>query len=265
MKNNITTPSLHAIPVDSDGEHPEPNPYLAAMQTTRMGGMQKKDLRKAVSEILTKCLLDLSLVMATDMQSDLVTGIIDEVGLVFKTCTIGELEMLMRKGVRREYGEFYGLNVAAVNFWLKSFVKSAERVRAIQALMNQPRGPEMTPEEAEAGFIDVVQRDFTFFKQTGRLKIEYPNYLFNWLEGRGILKLTVTEKKKIYETAKGIVKEKKEGIRKTGTLTERNLATGFINRMATDQLTPHDVAELRQEARLMSIRQFYEAITVLIL
>lgn len=81
--------------------------------------------------------------LTTRMYEDMVTR--------YKHLTLGELKIALNEGVRGNYGEFKGINITTISFWIKSFEASEYRKTSLQHF-NKLVGlqtPRPQPTEAE--------------------------------------------------------------------------------------------------------------------
>jgi uncharacterized protein YeeX (DUF496 family) len=53
---------------------------------------------------------------------------VDEVKNEFSYLTIEDVRIAIKKGIRLEYGKFYGLNIATINFWLKEYINTTKKL-----------------------------------------------------------------------------------------------------------------------------------------
>jgi hypothetical protein len=123
----------------------------------------------------------------------------------YKDFRIEEVGLAFDLGIKKEFGEYYGINfVSLVNF-LKSyryskyrnefFSKNIEPQKALQE-KNEP-----TPDQLEKKIIQGVKRKFYRYQKTNIL-IDYGSVSYNWLEQNGFINIPIPEKHKIFELSK---------------------------------------------------------------
>jgi len=83
--------------------------------------------------------------LTTRMYEDMITR--------YKHLTLGELKIALNEGVRGNYGDFKGINITTISFWIKSFEASDYRKNSLQHFnklvgMQTPR-PQPTAAEKE--------------------------------------------------------------------------------------------------------------------
>lgn len=88
---------------------------------------------------------------------------VDEVKNDFSYLTIEDVRLAIKKGVRLEYGKFYGLNIATINFWLKEYVNTTKK-NAMKSLTL------IAPEDKEKGLNEEQK------------KIVYNRWLDSWID-----------------------------------------------------------------------------------
>jgi len=109
--------------------------------------------------------------LTTRMYEDMITR--------YKHLTLGELKIALNEGVRGNYGEFKGINITTISFWIKSFEASDYRKNSLQHFnklvgMQTPR-PQPTEAEKETllqkactdAYADfLAAKDFTLIAKT---------------------------------------------------------------------------------------------------
>jgi hypothetical protein len=247
------------------------NPYILALTSSRIMEMKKADAVKEMIDIVSKTYFEAGQQMpGSDVQAQsknlqiLSAALHEEVKLSFKFIRMEELRLAFRNGVRKQYGEWYGINIATFHGWIKGYLAEEKRREALNNLKAQselPPAPIMTQTEAEIAWKQTIKSRFDSFKKSGVLSIEFPSYVFDWFEQKGIIKLSKSEKEEIYEQAKAKVAELKRLIRVAPKNTyELKRAGDFLARMEQDSLTGDDKREIKTEAKLMAIRKYFEGI-----
>lgn len=239
------------------------NVYELALMAEPISEMTLGGAMVEIGAVVSRCLQECGRTMEGPDYELLCQGIWEEAKLRYRSCTIAELQLLMSNGVRLEYGEYFGLNLATVSVWMKAYTRSAERIKAKQ-MSTKELEPELTPEQAHEEWKKIVQRDFKKYKETGVLNIA-ANFLYLHLEKSGQIKLTGEEKKPFYYQAAEQLCERMRNLRVRGHRLERNAATSYLNRSACGQLTDKEKADIRQAARLICIKRYYDGIAELVL
>ena len=123
----------------------------------------------------------------------------------FPGISVAELGIALDKGVKRDYGDYFGLNVVTFLDWVRAYFYSTERKIAVSEKNQLALPPKTVPTEKE--FEELRRKNtismFELYKHYGVL-IGDPSYPFAYLESRGTLKLTREEKLSIFEEAKKI-------------------------------------------------------------
>lgn len=121
----------------------------------------------------------------------------------FPGLSIGEIGISLDKGVKRDYGDYFGLNVVTFLDWIKCYYHSMERKEAV----SQKKYLALPPVSAPSS--ETIERRrranaclaFEKFRQYKCL-IGDPTFLYAYLEGKGLINLSRSEKLEIYEEAK---------------------------------------------------------------
>lgn len=111
-------------------------------------------------------------IIATALYSDLCER--------FPDLTMQEVQMAFKNGVRKDYGEYYGLNIVTFNGWLKAFIADEKRAEALmewsrsQDAEKRRREPELMP-DSEA------RKEMIKMYREGKLKSDVAMQAFrNW-------------------------------------------------------------------------------------
>jgi len=141
--------------------------------------------------------------------------LIDDILTDFPKLTIEELKIATRKGIRGEFGEFFGLNAVSYHFFIKSFINGEKRAEAIlkqiEHLAEQKRVK--SPDEIaqiEKEFWENETKRIAEYKKTGVLKTDSYERLYKIYESAGKISLSNSEKWDYFEKARiEVVKELK--------------------------------------------------------
>jgi hypothetical protein len=181
----------------------------------------------------------------------------------FSYLTIEDVRIAVKKGVRLDYGKFYGLNITTLNFWLKEYVNSTKK-DAMKLL------PQIKPKEEFKGLNDEQQ------------KIIYKRWLESWIdlfekyhEGENIVisdagnvfykyciknkitpPLTVSEMLTLENKAKRlIIANGKENARSSHQIKEFNAIVEAINK---NKLNDEIELKIVNEAKRLAIFTFFD-------
>jgi hypothetical protein len=113
--------------------------------------------------IFGKTIVESGIGMEEGEQEVFISLCIDEVINDFSYLTIEDIRIAVKKGVRLDYGKFYGLNITTLNFWLKEYVNSTKK-DAMKLL------PQIKPKDEFKGLNDEQQ------------KIIYKRWLESWID-----------------------------------------------------------------------------------
>lgn len=88
---------------------------------------------------------------------------VEEVKNDFSYLTIEDIRLAIKKGIRLEYGKFYGLSIATINHWLKEYVNTTKKT-AMKSLSL------LSPEEEKISLNDEQK------------KVMYKRWLDSWID-----------------------------------------------------------------------------------
>lgn len=266
-----TTPKI--IPIETGNLAPNLVEYAQAIQAVKICDMPQKDAINQLMSIIVKCYFDAGQQIAGENETKrgqqlqlIATSLLSELSK-FKHMSIQDVQIAFKNGVRREYGEFYGLNPATYYQWLKSYQFDEKRKAALHAIKNagnkEPE-PLMSKSEAEYEFKQAVMGQFKRYKAGGALEVVFPIRLFQHYEGLGLIKITTAEKWELYRKAKAKLAEQL----KIKRLNPKNGVDAMdlnriITRIEDNCENETDKVRIRSIACEMAIRNFYDSITEL--
>lgn len=213
--------------------------------------------------IFGKTIVESGIGMEEGEQEVFISLCIDEVINDFSYLTIEDIRIAVKKGVRLDYGKFYGLNITTLNFWLKEYVNSTKK-DAMKLL------PQIKPKDEFKGLNDEQQ------------KIIYKRWLESWIdlfekyhEGENITisdagnvfykyciknkitpPLTVSEMLTLENKAKSfIIENGKKQARSPYQIKEHNAIVEAINR---NKLNDDIELKIVNEAKRLAIFTFFD-------
>jgi hypothetical protein len=244
------------------------NPFILALQSKKILDYDKKsDALKEFSDLISKTYFEAGQKSEADNLKLLCIGLHDEVKKYFPFLRIEELRIAFANGVRKEYGEFFGLNIATFHFWIKSWQFDEKRKSALQSIKQASERvyePVLDKTQAAYEWKRTIEAQFVKFKETGVFICEFPSFQFTEFENRGLIQISNEEKKKLLAEAKKYVIEKKKRQRlNPKSKIELTQLSESIKRIEENQMTSHEQQEIKTEARREAIKQFYQSITEL--
>ncbi len=127
----------------------------------------------------------------------------------FPKVTLQEIGNAVRRGIRREYGEYYGFNAISIHEFVKKYLNSDERLNALdrQSRFLSSKAP---PEEiSQAAKDELMQAGLKqcreTYRKTGRI-IDFGSVNYHLLEQSGEINLSPEAKREIYHEAQTQIK-----------------------------------------------------------
>lgn len=120
----------------------------------------------------------------------------------FAMLTMSEVALAFNRGLRGDYGVYYGINVVTFNKWLKSYKQSEERYKAVMETQKEQMKelPSMNEYNRER-MRELCLRYFESYKITGDPGI-ISSTVYQHLQSRGIISHTREMKMQALEEAK---------------------------------------------------------------
>lgn len=139
--------------------------------------------------------------------------ILTDLNFYFPQVTVAEIAQAIRKGIRHEFGEYYGYNVIAIHGFVEKYLESEERAAAMDRQnryrQSQQEPQELTSDQQRQILVEGLKQCRETYKKTGRI-IDFGNVNYQLLVDGGHLNLTNEEKQEIYEIAEWQIQREKE-------------------------------------------------------
>lgn len=99
------------------------------------------------------------------------------------------LKQAIEKGIRREFGDYYGINSVSFNHFLKSYINSEDRANAI--IKQREHENKLIQERKEVENMDAA-KNFTLYcfdkYKTSEVLYDPANVAYDWLKEKGLIK-----------------------------------------------------------------------------
>ncbi len=119
--------------------------------------------------------------------------------------TLEEIGNAVRRGIRREYGEYYGFNAISIHEFVKKYLNSDDRLNALDRqsryLNTQKPVEEISEQEKERLLREGLEQCRETYRKTGRI-IDFGNVNYQLLVDSGDINLSIEEKLEIYREAR---------------------------------------------------------------
>lgn len=171
------------------------------------------------------------------------------------TLTIREFELAVENGIRKEYGDFHGLNVATFHMFAREFKKSAEREEALRKLrlLKEEQENEVKPSDEEINRImnEACLNAFYRYKKTKCL-VDFGGAKYQHLEKNGLINHSIDLKKEIFRKARELaLLDASTTIMKPGENTAKTIAHEVIK-------NPDKHEIVKNIAREMALKRFFD-------
>lgn len=133
------------------------------------------EAKQQISAMITAMYMDTSTKEGDNEQANiyLTEKVYDEMVTKYKHLSIGELKVCLNEGIRKEYGDYFGLNISTISSWLKAYERSEYRKASLgyynQLLISQGQKKEPTEEEREEVIKKACISEYELFKTEGLL------------------------------------------------------------------------------------------------
>ena len=212
--------------------------------------------------IFGKTIVESGIGMEETEQEIFISLSIDEVINDFSYMTLEDVRISTKKGVRLDYGKFYGLNITTLNFWFKEYLNTTKK-DAMKLL------PQLKPKEEYKGLNDEQQKIiykrwldswidlFEKYHEGENITIsDAGNVFYKYCVKNKISSLTVQEMLRLENKAKNsIIEISKKQARSTYRIKEINAIIEAINK---NRITDDIELKIVSEAKRLAIYTFFD-------
>lgn len=194
--------------------------YVKAQYGVRVTSLSEPEAETALLELINRAMLELGQSPTGSRPEDrkkylgvMARMTLNDIKLYFPQVTLEEVANAIRRGIRREYGEYFGFNVIAIHGFIEKYLESDDRNDALakqnrflltQEVPGEP--PAINQREImEAG----LARCYEIFKKTGRI-IDCGNVNYEMLVKEGRINLTNEEKHLLFKEAERLIRHEED-------------------------------------------------------
>lgn len=223
---------------------------LASLNDTKLKFIdlvEDKTSWNSLKDILVKTIWESGIGMEKADQKLFITVAIDDIKNEFPMLTISDVRIALKKGVRKKYGEFYGINITTINVWLNKY-SDEDKIQSMEKLLLiKPMEEEKiyTQEEKLANhkiWIEGVYAEFEKYKQTGHYSFyDFNGAFYKYAKDIELIKLTEEQQTVIYD--KAVLEYKKsKNLKNARSVGERADFKHIIENLQKDNDKPYKEA-----------------------
>jgi hypothetical protein len=172
----------------------------------------------------------------------------------FPTLTLAEIDAAVNRGIRKEYGEYFGINIVSIHQFIRGYKHSDERESSLQK--QKIHETAQREKDIEPPFeIDMNQymneeciKALELYRSKGIL-VDFGNCKYYHLENKGLINYSIAEKKEIYDQA--VWQENNE----SSQLMNPSIQD-LVKRLADDTLTRDEL--IKSTARTIALRKYFD-------
>lgn len=175
---------------------------MTALKDTKISEARLSDLAEIVSSSIEQGIFYLGLNKNETDRGLLKVAVIEDCRNQFPSLTLSEIAIAIKRGVRGEFGEVYGIAPKDVLAWLSAFKKDAIRLEALKEIAANDE-INRTPTEQEEIEIAMNALDIAWrtYKETGTY-VDHGNTIYNILDNNRKFSFTREEKNAFLASAK---------------------------------------------------------------
>ena len=174
----------------------------------------------------------------------------------FGSLTIGEVAISLDKGVKGDYGDYYGLNTMTFLKWTQSYKESSAREKALEEGQRKllPIAVSLTQEELDMKMRNDAYIDYKIFADFGKFHCVPSTY--DLLSKLGILSISEEEKKVFVERARSrLIEQNKAAQFKTNNEWDFKKLTSDISKI--NSISESGELLIIDEAKTMILEEYF--------
>jgi hypothetical protein len=165
---------------------------IIKIEPIRASQVEEETLTYILGQIITKTALTAGQTLSDDTLAFILEGLVNDLQKRFTGIEIPEIITACENGVRRVYGDYFGINIVSINQWIQSYINSGEH----QKYLNSKPVPEnqkqiaasstKTTEEIDRIMRAGIVQCFADYQKTGFV-IDFGSVRYDWLFLHNIL------------------------------------------------------------------------------
>lgn len=185
-------------------------PIGSALKSITVRNAEDFDLRTLLAKSIATAFQDSGQASNANDASYLIETMLSEVKKNFPNIRINEIPIAIEKGIRKEFGQYFGLNVLSFSSFIQSYLESAERINAVKEFQKtlEPVKHTPSPEEVQEGIRKAIVNAYNTFVEKGFYE-DYGNFIYDKMDEMGLISLSVPRKTQIYQQAQLSIANKK--------------------------------------------------------
>lgn len=192
---------------------PSEKVLLNAFDGVKIAKIEFNDLGRTINDLLSKAYFHTGIKLPSDSELfALGLACCESIksNIQFSLMTDMELELAFKRGADKEYGEFFGINPATVNQWIKGYLNAEERKNAKLIKAESDRKvmhitKEPTPEEFRERFITRLKELYQSYLNNSQISPSEAAYYFNILYREHIITFDIERRAELKNRAFKIV------------------------------------------------------------
>ncbi len=185
---------------------------VAAYESPKINTLSNEDINKFIINLVNTLFASINQKVTDDDMKAICILLKNELKKYFQNATTSEIELACAKGIRKEYGDYYGISIVNIHNWINKYITSEERLISIKkykSIKNANQENTISEEEKEKIMLNAVERNKNY-AQSKEFNIEnfdFGNACYDYLVSKGIISYSNEEKNEFVQIAKEHLKK----------------------------------------------------------
>lgn len=167
--------------------------------------VSESELKSAIDIAITKILMDTGRQMPDEDIKYMVNELAFSFVTKYRSVRIPEIAVAFKRGVRKEYGDYFGINAAELERFIRCYVEDINRQNAMKSYLKAIEAAAEKPAPTEAEQQQLIRENiinaFEVYKEKSWYN-DIANGVFNMLYNYELLEFSEEDIKSFYETAR---------------------------------------------------------------
>jgi len=171
--------------------------YVADFKNKKLSELERLEVEKHFFKIVSQAYSDIGNYSVSKENIKLsITSLLNECLPYKHRISPTGVENAVKRGIRKEFGDYYGINAVSFNLFLKSYMESTERRNAIE---KQKRYEEQLEREKENSMYIDSGQTFTIYSyekyKESKVLYDPANVAYDWLKKKNLIPTFTKEDK----------------------------------------------------------------------
>lgn len=243
----------------------EKSMILGSLYLPKIIQMDPSVVRVEVRAAVVKAIWDSGFKEEIEEQRRIISAVTEDVLMDFSDFTIWEVQYAFRHGIRKHYGDYFGIHPKTFYGFLQAYRNQTKNTVLPLLRKIQPSGQQKEPTledklEIRKEWLESVKQYWRDFKKTGEWMFsDYGNRLYDYLEKNNVVNLSKEQRQLAWKQARASVKMRNVKTKGLSVPVIRQMKEKLVK---IENMDNSILEEIRIQARYIALRMVVEELRV---